>query len=465
MKVQILLFLVGILCVSNVWTAKSTEEWKTRTIYQLLTDRFARTDGSTDGCGDLGNYCGGTFKGIENNLDYIQGMGFDAIWISPIPENYPGSYHGYHATDWYKLNSQFGSEEDFKSLVTAMHKRDIWMMVDVVANHVGPVDMDFGQVHPFDKSEYYHDKCQINNWNDEHEVEFCRLADLPDLNQDNNDVRTELKNWISDLVTKYDVDGLRVDTIPEVKREFWDEFTAAAGCYLVGEVFNGDMDYVASYQPHLPGLLNYPMYYTMRNVWMNGGSMYDIRTTIASENEKFQDASVLGTFTDNHDNSRFLHDHGDVIDYKGAVAFSLFAPGIPIVYYGTEQEYAGGDDPQNRETLWTKMDTSSDMYNFIKKLVTTRKEHKAYAEPLVERYVDDHFYAFTRGDVLIALTNTHDRVEYSVSFLPDSFTEGTTVCNVMNDNDCTTVSSTGIDISLSNGEVKVYTVSQSMVSE
>jgi len=63
-------------------------EWKSRTIYQLLTDRFWRSNGSTAPCADLHHYCGGTFQGIEDQLDYIKGMGFDAIWISPIPENY-----------------------------------------------------------------------------------------------------------------------------------------------------------------------------------------------------------------------------------------------------------------------------------------------------------------------------------------------------------------------------------------
>ena len=65
--------------------AHTAEEWKSRAIYQILTDRYAKTDGSTTKCTALNVYCGGTFKGVTNNLDYIQGMGFDAIWISPIP--------------------------------------------------------------------------------------------------------------------------------------------------------------------------------------------------------------------------------------------------------------------------------------------------------------------------------------------------------------------------------------------
>ena len=89
------------------------EEWKTRTVYQVLTDRFARSHGqSIQVCTDLHQYCGGTFKGLEQNLDYIQNMGFDAIWISPVAQNSAGGYHGYWATDFSKINPEFGTEQD-----------------------------------------------------------------------------------------------------------------------------------------------------------------------------------------------------------------------------------------------------------------------------------------------------------------------------------------------------------------
>lgn len=74
-----------------------TNSWKSRTIYFALTDRVARNenDNGGDACGNLGNYCGGTFKGLQSKLDYIHGMGFDAIWITPVVESkqymYPGN--------------------------------------------------------------------------------------------------------------------------------------------------------------------------------------------------------------------------------------------------------------------------------------------------------------------------------------------------------------------------------------
>lgn len=205
--------------------------WKQRSVYQVLTDRFARTDGSTSACNSLSNYCGGTFTGIQNHLDYIKGMGFDAIWISPVVDNLGQGYHGYWARNWNAINSNFGTADQLKSLVAAAHAKGIWIMVDVVANHVAPIGSDFSQITPYNQSSHYHSNCQISDWNNQSQVENCRLADLPDLDQNNSYVRGELKNWIKKLVTDYGFDGLRIDTIPEVPKDFWSEFGAASGVF------------------------------------------------------------------------------------------------------------------------------------------------------------------------------------------------------------------------------------------
>ena len=93
-KLCLVATLIFAICLVQSTQSKTTEEWKNMSIYQLLTDRFARTDGSTDDCPDYliqMKYCGGTWVGIKNNLKYIKDMGFDAIWISPIPVNYQGT--------------------------------------------------------------------------------------------------------------------------------------------------------------------------------------------------------------------------------------------------------------------------------------------------------------------------------------------------------------------------------------
>ena len=99
---------------------------------QILTDRFAKSGGDADApCRDLSNYCGGTFQGIIEKLDYIQGLGANAIWISPIPEQTDKGYHGYWPKNLYGINPHFGTSSDLKRLVTECHQRDIWVMLDV----------------------------------------------------------------------------------------------------------------------------------------------------------------------------------------------------------------------------------------------------------------------------------------------------------------------------------------------
>jgi alpha-amylase len=113
--------------------AKTASEWKSRTIYQILTDRFASNNVDTSKkCSNLSVYCGGNYQGLINKLDYIASMGFDAIWISPMPTNMGNDYHGYAFLDLYSPNPHFGSEADLKAFVTEAHKRDIWVMLDVV---------------------------------------------------------------------------------------------------------------------------------------------------------------------------------------------------------------------------------------------------------------------------------------------------------------------------------------------
>jgi alpha-amylase len=92
-------------------------------------------------------------------LDYIKGMGFDAIWISPVVTNSPGGYHGYWALDWDQINPYFGTDQELKDLVTAAHAKGIWVMVDVVGNHVAPIGTDYAQVNPYNKEEHYHTDC------------------------------------------------------------------------------------------------------------------------------------------------------------------------------------------------------------------------------------------------------------------------------------------------------------------
>ena len=121
-------------------------------------------------------------------------MGFDAIYISPVVKNTPGGYHGYWASEWDQINQHFGTEEDLKDLVKEAHALDMYVMVDVVANHVGYVsNNDFSSIKPFNDKSHYHKDCEINDWYDRWQLENCRLCGLPDLAQEHPFVRNYLK--------------------------------------------------------------------------------------------------------------------------------------------------------------------------------------------------------------------------------------------------------------------------------
>lgn len=156
-------------------------------------------------------------------------------------------------------------------------------------------------------------------------METCRLANLPDLDQSNAFVRSTLKKWVNDTVQTYGFDGIRIDTTPEVPKDFWAEYTQMAGVYSMGEVFNGDPSYVSGYQGPLAGTLNYPMYYKLKSAFQDGEGMRTIHDGVKQNKANFRDVSVLGNFLDNHDNDRFLNKNGDWNVLKNALAYIIFA--------------------------------------------------------------------------------------------------------------------------------------------
>mmetsp|Transcript_35123 Transcript_35123/g.91150 ORF Transcript_35123/g.91150 Transcript_35123/m.91150 type:complete len:175 (+) Transcript_35123:342-866(+) len=160
---------------------------------------------------------------------------------------------------------------------------------------------------------------------------------------------------------------------------------------------------------------------------------------------------VLGTFIDHHDNPRFLNGQSDVALFKNAIAAGLTVTGIPIFYYGDEQEYAGGSDPGCRETLWPNYNTDSEIYQLVQTVNKMRKDQTLSTLNQTQRYADDQFYAFTRGNVFIALTNTGTggNVQRSITYHP--YSEGTKLCSVFNSGSCVSVSGGAFSVSLQNG--------------
>jgi alpha-amylase len=272
-------------------------------------------------------------------------------------------------------------------------------------------------------------------------------------------VRSYLKNWVAGIVQKYNFDGIRIDTIPEVPGSFWREYGEAAGVFQMGECFNGDPAYVGPYQQDLTALFNYPMYYSIGDVFGSGKSMYDFRNRFNTEENYFSDIDALGIFVDNHDNPRFMNRYNNKAALRAAETFILTARGIPFTYYATEQYYAGGNDPKNRESLWQDYNTNSDLYQMIAKINAQRKHNQIWNEEQIERYVDDQFYSYSRGSMLVALTNQYNgSVNRNVTYLP--YNNGDVVCDILSGN-CQTVNN-GLNVTLNNGYPQIWVLQGDM---
>ena len=340
------------------------DEWKSRTIYELLTDRFAKSGEDYKESCDLTNYCHGTFKGIQQHLDYISGMGFNAIWISPIVLNKEGSYHGYHALDLYQINPNYGSENDLKELIRTCHKKDIWVILDAVPNHMAP-DVPISSIKPFNKDEYYHDYCEIVDENNQEQRENCRLFGLPDLKQEHSFVKEKYLEWIQDIITDYDFDGVRYADVPYVPKWFWKEFSQAANTYTFGVISSKSSKYIADYQNYMDGVGNYPLFYAMKES-MCGSSMRKLEWYLLNEHKDYLQPKYNVNWLDNHDNPRFLNWCNDKRIFRNALIFYFFYEGIPTFYYGDEQYFNGGSDPNNRENMFGYHYTDSEIYKMMK---------------------------------------------------------------------------------------------------
>lgn len=379
---------VALAALSSIGNAASLEEWKSRSIYQVMIDRFARTDGSTDAeCVDY-EFCNGTWQGLINKLDYIQDMGFTAVQISPVVKNLEGetavgeAYHGYWSTDLYAVNEHFGTADDLMKLSQELHDRDMFLMVDVVANNMaallngtppasGP-DVDYSKFNPFDKKEYFHSYCNVTEWDNATNYQDCWLypygVALADLDTESTTVVDMFGTWIKELVANYSIDGLRIDAAKHINDAFLPQFVANSGIFAFGEVLTGVVSDMCRYQTLglLPGMPNYLEYYPL-NVSLNGGSMIDLANnrSAASDtaNSGCNDTLALGSFIENHDMPRFASQNSDIALAKNAMAYVILNDGIPTVYQGQEQHFNGGETPQNREALWTsKYDTDAELY-------------------------------------------------------------------------------------------------------
>ncbi|KAH6918774.1 alpha-amylase [Coprinopsis sp. MPI-PUGE-AT-0042] len=422
LSLPILYSLFASLTLSRAATA---DEWRGRSIYQVITDRFAHPTGSTPPECDTGSqtWCGGTWKGILDHLDYIQDAGFTAIWISPVNKNYEGPrtaygdpYHGYWVTDVSQLNSKFGTSDDLHALVDGLHRRGMYIMVDVVVNHVMATSTtpDYSNYF-FKDASFYHPYCPID-YSNATSTELCWMGDervpLPDVDTSNPTVIERYGEWIQNFVKEYKIDGLRIDAAKHVQKSFWPDFCGKAGVFCMGEVFGGaEVDPVAEWQGPLDSVLNFPMYTALRDAYSLPGpaNITGLISVFEESRKKFKDTTLLGNFLENHDVPRWHNLSVDPQSLYNAMAWNFLTEGIPIVYYGQEHGLSGAGDPHNREALWPTQYTNSTGYNFTTTLNQFRNFLVNSTDWLKQETqiltTSPQGVAFLKGNVVSILTN------------------------------------------------------------
>lgn len=176
--------------------------------------------------------------------------------------------------------------------------------------------------------------------------------------------------------------------------------------------------------------------------------------------------SVLGVFIDNHDHARFLSMNPSYVALRNNLVYLFMSRGIPLLYYGTEQGFNGGNDPNNRESLWPYMNTSHVLYTFIKHLIKVRKDqgNDWLKSDQIERHVDPNIYSFSRGKVLIIITTANTTTTVTIRSHP--FKSGQHLKNLLNQKQTFKVSSNGVLVArLQDGEPLVLAESENSVAK
>lgn len=294
--------------------AANKDEWRSRSIYQIVTDRFSKDESTKDWKCELGlgQRCGGTWRGIQNRLDYVQDMGFDAIWISPVVQqlpnrtNYGDAYAGYWQQDLYGLDENLGTKDDLHSLISDIHSRGMLIMLDVVVNHMAWAgdDVDYGKLRPFNDKKYYHKYCPISDYTKGGDAIKCWLGDphvvpLPDLRTEDEDVRDMFGTWITGMVANYSIDGLRIDSALHVEPEFFTGFMEAAGVFGIGEVMTEGAKRACQWERTIGSIFNYASYYAITRAFAGPGiSMDGIISAINTTQENCNDPTTMGSFSE-----------------------------------------------------------------------------------------------------------------------------------------------------------------------
>ncbi|MBR8536565.1 glycoside hydrolase family 13 protein [Carboxylicivirga sediminis] len=348
-------------------------------MYLITPDRFVNGDPSNDEVAgmkegldrsdDFGRH-GGDLAGIINHLDYIEDMGYTALWLNPVMENDmpEGSYHGYAITDFYETDARHGSNEDYLKLSEELKKRDMKLVIDMIMNHCGSEHWWMKDL-PTDDWLNFQDGWQVtthlretnmdpyaSDYDKRNHADGWFVEAMPDLNQRNPLMADYLIYNTIWWIEHADLDGIRMDTYPYPDKDFMSEWTRRVMAEypyfnIVGEEWSSNPAIVSYWQKgkhnpdgyvsYMPGVFDFPLQEALVKALNEDDSQWGQGLPklygMLANDHLYADPSQLVIFPDNHDMSRFYTQINEDFDlFKMGMAYIAVTRGIPQIYYGTE---------------------------------------------------------------------------------------------------------------------------------
>jgi glycosidase len=351
-------------------------------IYQVMVDRFARTDGELPRPGSPTALYGGTIDGVWAHLDHIRSLGCNVIWLTPI--QLTPSHHGYDHEDFFKVEPRYGGEPALKRLIDAAHARGMRVLLDFVPNHTGRGHHIFrdGIAKGGDAAAFY----RFWQWPHYYRC-FGDVITLPELDTGNRRVQEYLVRAARHWITEYGADGVRCDHVAGVDPAFWLELrhglrAVKPDVLVLGEA-TGPFDWLARYAGRIDAIFDFDFAHVVRETFARGRmSPLDFARWMDTHEKAFP-GLALATLLDNHDMTRFLFmAGGDKRRLMLAATLLMTLPGMPVIYYGTEVGLSQRHDglTENAEArlpmLWGK-EQDADLLAHFQRLGRLRRESAA----------------------------------------------------------------------------------------